>query len=108
MWYDRFMLLTPDSAEQTKSRAARLLLEQVGVPTLAKMNFYIQAAGHLEHTFQQKGAWDTLPERRLEFLRIMKLIQQCAVTLSVTLQHNRSAMLAHNDGSEIWGLLGQN
>jgi hypothetical protein len=103
MWYNRFTILAPDMEARKNSAAARILLEEIGTPALAKMNAYIQQAANLEQLLQKQGAWNTLPERRPEFERIMTLIHQCALALATTLEHNRSAMLEHRDGNNVWG-----
>ncbi len=108
MWYNRFMLLAPDTAERQKSAEARKKFEEVGSPTLNKMNYYIEAARACQHDLEQKGLWQTIPERRPEFLRVMKLLQKCAFALSVALQNNRSQMTQDRPGPSVWGPLGQN
>ena len=108
MWYNRFMLLAPDTAERQKSAEARKKFEEVGPPTLNKMKYYIEAARACQHDLEQKGLWQTIPERRLEFLRVMKLLQKCAFALSVALQNNRSQMAQDRQGPSVWGPLGQN
>jgi hypothetical protein len=108
MWYNRFMLLAPDPGERQKSAEARRKFEEVGPPTLNKMTHYLDAARTCQRDLEQKGLWQAIPERRAEFLRVMKLIQKCAFTLSVALQNNRSQMAQDQPGSNVWGPLGQN
>jgi hypothetical protein len=108
MWYNRFMLLAPDPGERQKSAEARRKFEEVGPPALNKMTFYIDAARACQRDLEQKGLWQAIPERRAEFLRVMKLIQKCAFALSVALQNNRSQMAQDRPGSSVWGPLGQN
>ena len=108
MWYNRFMLLAPDPDERQKSAEARRKFEQVGPPTLSKITHYLGAASACQRDLAQKGLWQALPERRAEFLRVMQLMQKCAFTLSVALEHNRTQM-TQDRPSAVWGgPLGQN
>jgi hypothetical protein len=108
MWYNRFMLLAPDTDERRKSAEARRKLAEVGPPTLSKMNFYLEAARTCQHDLEQKGLWKAIPERRAEYLCVLQLVDKCASALSVTLQHNR-AQMAQDRPSAVWGgPLGQN
>jgi hypothetical protein len=108
MWYNRFMLLAPDIEERQKSATARIIFGQVGPPTLSKMTYYLEAAQACRQDLEQKGLWQAIPERRAEFLQVMRLMDKCALSLSVALQHNRSQMAQDRPGSSIWGPLGQN
>ncbi len=108
MWYNRFMLLMPDTAKRQKSPEARRKFDEVGLPTLNKMNFYIEAARTCQHDLEQRGLWQAIPERRAEFLQVMKLIQTCAFALSVAVQNNRAQMAHDQPGPSVWGPLGQN
>jgi hypothetical protein len=108
MWYNRFTLLTPEFEQRQKSAEARKKFEIVGVPTLEKMKYYLQAAKDCQHDLEQKGLWQTIPERRAEFLLVLRLMDKCALSLSVALQHNRLQMAQDRPGSSIWGPLGQN
>ena len=108
MWYNRFMLLAPDTSERQKSEEARRKFEEVGPPTLNKMTHYIDAARACQRDLEQKGLWQAIPERRTEFLQAMRLIQKCAFALSVALQNNRSQMAQDRPGWSVWGPLGQN
>ena len=108
MWYNRFTLLAPDATERQKSAEARRKFEEVGPPTLNKMKYYIDAAKACQEDLEQKGLWQAIPERRAEFLRLMKLLQKCAFALSVSLQNNRSQMVQDRPGSSVWGPLGEN
>jgi hypothetical protein len=105
MWYNRFMLLAPDPAERQKSAEARRKFEEIGPPTLAKMTYYLDAARACQHDLEKKGLWKAIPERRAEYLRVVKLIQKCAFTLSVALKNNRTQMAQdqqdpHNVGGQ--------
>jgi hypothetical protein len=108
MWYNRFMLLAPDPGERQNSAAARSKFEEVGPPTLSKMTFYIEAAKTCQRELEQKGLWQAIPERRAAYLRVMQLIEKCASSLSVALQHNRAQMPQDGTGSAVWGPLGKN
>ena len=108
MWYNRFMLLTPDPDERRKSAEARRKFEQVGPPTLSKITYYLGAAGACQHDLEQKGLWQAIPERRAEFLRVTQLMQKCAFTLSVALQNNRTQMTQDRPGTVWAGPVGQN
>jgi hypothetical protein len=106
MWYNRFMLLAPNTDERRKYAEARRKFEEVGPPVLSKMTYYIEAAKTCQHDLEKKGSWQAFPVRRAEFLRVLQLIDKCAFALSVTLEHNRSQMTQDRPG--IWGPLGQN
>jgi hypothetical protein len=108
MWYNRFMVLAPDVEERQKSEEARRKLEQIGPPTLHQMRYYIDAAKNCQLNLEQKGAWQALPERRAEYLRVFQLIDTCASALSGTLEHNRARMTQDQRGSSVWGPLGKN
>ena len=108
MWYNRFMLLAPDTDERRKSAEARRKFEEVGQPVLSKMTFYTEAAKTCQQDLEKKGLWQAIPERRAEFLRVLQLIDKCVFALSVTLQHNRSQMSQDRPGPSISGPLGQN
>jgi hypothetical protein len=108
MWYNRFMLLAPDPTERQNSAAARTKFEQVGPLSLSKMSFYIEAAKSCQRELEQKGLWRAIPERRAEYLMVMRLIEKCAVSLSVALQHNRAQMAQDQQGFAVWRPLGQN
>jgi hypothetical protein len=105
MWYNRFMLLAPDNAERQKSAEARRKFEEIGPPTLAKMTYYLDAARTCQNELEKKGLWKAIPERRAEYLRVVKLIQKCAFALSVALKNNRTQMaqdqqVSHNVGGQ--------
>jgi hypothetical protein len=108
MWYNRFMLLAPDPRDRQKSAEARRTFAVVGPPTLTKMTFYINAAKACQQHLEQTGLWQAIPERRGEFLRLLQLIDKCAETLSVALQHNRSEMGHDQSVPSVWGPLGKN
>ena len=108
MWYNRFMLLSPDPDERQKSAEARRKFAQVGPPTLSKMTYYLGAASACQHDLEQKEVWQVLPERRAEFLRVMQLLQKCDFALAVALQHNRTQMTQDRPGTVWAGPLGQN
>jgi hypothetical protein len=108
MWYDRFMLLAPDPEERRRSAAARIKFAEVGPPTLGKINYYLDAASACQRGLEEKGLWQTIPERRAEFLRVQKLIGKCAFTLSTALQNNLSQLQKDRPAKSIWGPLGQN
>jgi tetratricopeptide (TPR) repeat protein len=108
MWYNRVMLLSPEPEERQKSAAAREKFEKIGPSALEKVTSYIQASRACQQDLEQKGLWKAIPERRAEYLRVMQLIDKCADSLSVALQHNRAQMVQDRPGSSIWGPLGQN
>jgi hypothetical protein len=103
MWYNRFMLLAPDPEERQKSPEARRKFAEVGPLTLSKMTYYIDGAKTCQHDLEAKGLWQVIPERRPEFLRVLQLIDKCAFTLSVAIQHNRTQMAQDRPGSSVWG-----
>ena len=108
MWYNRIMLVAPDTDTRQKSAEIRREFEKVGTPALSKMTYYLDAASASQRDLQQKGLWQALPERRGEFTRLMQLLRKCAFTLSVTLKNNRAQMAQDRQGSGVWGPLGQN
>jgi len=108
MWYNRIMLVAPDTQERQKSAEARKEFEKVGPPALSKMAYYLDAASACQRDLEQKGLWQALPERRGEFTRLMQLLRKCAFTLSVALQNNRAKMTQDLRTWNIWGPLGKN
>jgi hypothetical protein len=108
MWYDRVMLLAPDSEERRKSVTARIKFAEVVPPALAKITYYLDAASTCQRSLEEKGLWQAIPERRAEFLRLQKLIDKCAFTLSSALQSNLSQLQKDRPAKSIWGPLGQN
>jgi hypothetical protein len=108
MWYNRFMLLAPDTAERQKSAEARRKFVEVGWPALNKMRYYIQAAKACQRDLEAKGLWQTIPERRKEYFGVMQLLEKCAFTLSVALQVNRSQVAQDGLDSRVWRPTGQN
>jgi hypothetical protein len=107
MWYNRLMLLAPDPDERRKSDAARMKFAEVVPPALGKMTFYLDAASSCQRSLEEKGLWQAIPERRAEFLRVQKLLDKCAFTLSTALQNNRSQMQQDQPTKSVWGPLGQ-
>jgi hypothetical protein len=109
MWYNRFMLMAPDPAERQISAEARRKFAEVGPLTLSKMTYYIDGAKTCQHDLEANGLWKVIPERRAEFLRVLRLIDKCAFTLSVALQRNRTQMIQDRPGPNVWaGPLGRN
>jgi hypothetical protein len=108
MWYNRVMLLAPDPDERHKSAAAREIFEKIGPPALEKLTSYLQASRSCQQELEQKGLWKAIPERRVEYLTLMQLIDKCATALSVALQHNRTELTRDRQQSSIWGPLGRN
>jgi hypothetical protein len=108
MWYNRIMLLAPDTTVRQKSAEARRKFEEIGPPALSKINYYVEAARSCQTDLEQKGLWQAIPERRAAFLRVLQLVAKCASTLSVALQHNRTQMVQDRPGSSVWGPLGKN
>ena len=108
MWYNRIMLVAPDTETRQKSAAVRKEFERVGTPALSKMTYYLDAASACQRDLQQKGLWQALPERRGEFIRLMQLLRKCAFTLSVTLKNNRAQMAQDRPDPPVWGPLGRN
>ena len=107
MWYNRFLLLAPEVPERQKSEEARRKFDEVGRPTLDKMKYYIQQARACQHDLERKGLWQTIPERRKEFLQIARLMEKSTFALAVTLQNNRSRMNQDQSGSTVWAPSGQ-
>jgi len=108
MWYNRLMLLAPDPDERRKSAAARIKFDELVPPALGKITYYLDAASACQRSLEEKGLWQAIPERRAEFLRVQKLIEKCAFTLSTALQNNRSQMQQDRPAKSVWGPLGQN
>jgi hypothetical protein len=108
MWYNRIMLVAPDTEERQKSAEVRREFEKVGPPALSKMTYYLDAASACRHDLEQKGLWQAIPERRGEFTRLMQLLRTCAFALSVTLQHNRAQMAQDRPSRSTWGPIGEN
>jgi hypothetical protein len=109
MWYNRFMLLAPDSAEREKSAEARRKFAELGPLTLSKMTYYIDGAKTCQHDMKAKRVMASHSERRAEFLRVLQLIDKCAFTLSSVLRHNHTQMSQDRPGSNVWaGPLGKN
>jgi hypothetical protein len=90
-----------------KSEEARRKFDEVGRPTLDKMKYYIQQARACQHDLERKGLWQTIPERRKEFLQIARLMEKSTFALAVTLQNNRSQMNQDQSGSTVWAPSGQ-
>jgi hypothetical protein len=107
MWYNRIMLVAPDTDERQKSAEARREFEKAGPAALSKMTYYLNAAGACQHDLEQKGLWQALPERRGEFTRLMQLLRKCAFSLSVALKNNRAQMTQDRPTWNIWGPLGK-
>jgi hypothetical protein len=108
MWYNRIMLVAPDTETRQKSAEVRREFERVGPPALSKMTYYLDAASACQRGLERKGLWQALPERRGEFTRLMQLLRKCAFTLSVTLKNNRAQMAQEQPGPSVWGPLGRN
>lgn len=106
MWYNRVMLVAPDVEMRQQSAEARREFEKVGPPALSKMNYYLDAASNCQRDLEQKGLWQALPERRVEFSWLMRLLRKCAFTLSVTLENNRAQMAHDQPGPNVLGDLG--
>jgi hypothetical protein len=104
MWYNRFLLLAPDVAERRKSAEAREKFEEVGLPVLNKMKYYIQAARACQEDLEKKGLWQTIPERRKEFLQVAQVLEKSADALATALQFNRSLMDQDRVASAFWPL----
>jgi hypothetical protein len=104
MWYNRFLLLAPDVAERRNSAAARKKFEEIGRPALDKMKYYLEKAEACQHELEQKGLWQVLPERRVEYLQVLQLLKGSVFALSGTLEHNRTQMNQDQLGSTggIW------
>jgi hypothetical protein len=102
MWYNRFLLLAPEVAERRKSAEARKKFEEAGLPALNKMKYYLQAARACQHDLEKKGLWQTIPERRREFLQVAQLMEKSADALAIALQVNRSQMNQDRLGSIFW------
>jgi hypothetical protein len=56
------------------------------------MKYYLQAARACQHDLEKKGLWQTIPERRKEFLQVAQLLEKSADALAIALQVNRSQM----------------
>jgi hypothetical protein len=108
MWYNRFLLLAPEVAERRKSAEARKKFEEAGLPALNQMKYYLQAARACQHDLERKGLWQTIPERRKEFLQLAQLMEKSADALAIALQVNRSQMNQDRLGSIVWRPPGMN
>jgi hypothetical protein len=102
MWYNRFLILAPQVEDRRRSELAREKFEQIGLPTLSKMRYYIQEARTCEQDLQNKGLWFKIPERRKEFLRVLQFMEKSADSLGVALQINRSQMHQSRIGFNVW------
>jgi hypothetical protein len=102
MWYNRFLILAPQVEDRRRSEPAREKFEQIGLPTLSKMRYYIHEARTCEQDLQNKGLWFKIPERRKEFLLVARLMEKSADALGVALQINRSQMHESRIGSNVW------
>jgi hypothetical protein len=102
MWYNRFLLLAPEVAERRKSAEARKKFEEAGLPALNEMKHYLQAARACQQDLEKKGLWQTIPERRKEFLLVAQLMEKSADALAIALQVNRSQMNQDRLGSIVW------
>ena len=78
MWYNRVMLLAPDSEERDKSAAARRKFEEIGPLGIDKMTYYLQAAKTCQQPWKLKGLWQVDPRTPSGIPSIMKLIDKCA------------------------------
>jgi hypothetical protein len=108
MWYNRFMLRTPDPTERQKSVEARREFGDVGPASLSKMTYYLDGARACQQDLEKKGLWQAVPERRAEFLRVQQLLQKCADTLSVALENNRLQIAKDWALPGVWRPLGKN
>ncbi len=108
MWYNRVMLLAPDPDERHKSAAGPRNIREDRASRARKMTYYLQASRSCQQDLEQKGLWKAIPERRVEYLTLMQLIDKCATALSVALQHNRTEMTQDRQQPSIWGPLGRN
>ncbi len=99
MWYNRFLLLAPEVAERKTSAEARKKFEEIGRPALDKMKYYLDKAEACQHELEQKGLWQVLPERRVEYLQVLQLMKGSVFALSGTLEHNRTQMNQDQLGS---------
>jgi hypothetical protein len=102
MWYNRFLLLAPGVGERRKSAEARKKFEEAGLPALNKMKYYLQAARVCQQDLEKKGSWQTIPERRKEFLQVAQVLEKSADALAIALQVNRSQMNQDRLGSIVW------
>ena len=64
MWYNRIMLVAPDTETRQKSAVIRREFEKVGSAALSKMTYYLDAASACQRDLERKGLWQALPERR--------------------------------------------
>ena len=99
MWYNRFLLLAPEVAERKNSAEARKKFEEIGRPALDKMKYYLEKAEACQHELEQKGLWQVLPERRVEYLQVLQLLKGSVFALSGTLENNRTQMNQDQLGS---------
>jgi hypothetical protein len=107
MWYNRFLLMAPEIEERKKSAEARKKFDEVGRPALDKMKYYIQAARACQQDLERKGLWQTIPERRKEFLQVQRLMEKSAFALAVAIKNNRLQMNQTQSDSTVWAPPGQ-
>jgi hypothetical protein len=72
------------------------------------MKYYLPAARTCQHDLEKKGLWQTIPERRKEFLLVAQLLEKSADALAIALQVNRSQMNQDRLGSTFLRPPGQN
>jgi hypothetical protein len=92
MWYNRFLLLAPEPAERKKSPEARQRFDAIGRQTLDRMNYYLRQAKVCQQALERNGLWQTIPERRKEYLQVAQLMNRSVLTLAITLHNNQLQM----------------
>jgi hypothetical protein len=92
MWYNRFLLLAPEPVERKKSPEARERFDAIGRQTLDKMNYYLRQAKVCQQALERNGLWQTIPERRKEYLQVAQLMNRSVLTLALTLHNNQLQM----------------
>ena len=103
MWYDRFMLMAPDVATRQTSVEAEARFVSLGLPTVQKMQFYLEGAKHCEAELVARGLWQIRPEpRRKDYEKVFQFVDALTRTLGRALENSR----LHTHGSYL-GILGE-
>jgi hypothetical protein len=90
MWYNRFMLMAPDVVARQTSVEAEARFVSLGIPTLQKMQFYLDGAKHCEAELIARGLWQIRPEpRRKDYEKVFQFVNALTRALSQALENSR-------------------
>ena len=90
MWYNRFMLMAPDVAARQSSVEAEARFVSLGLPTLQKMQFYLDGAKHCQAELIARGLWQIRPEpRREDYEKVFQFVNALTRALSHALENSR-------------------